>query len=884
MNAFARFVRAMDPRRSLRARLLFGFSLAFLVPGALFVMLLSEKLSDLQEQSVERLAEVRRSQAMAQVRQDASFRAVRIERRTDALTEAAWELADAARLALAGKIAVPNQSIEKDEHGYVWTRKPDNGTIALITAASAENPEARRDFVRTGALAPLLSRFRERHPFLRSVSIWTASGVTRLSPWMEVREAIRQSGGAMEAFTFNRTARFPERTPAGGDTPVWTPTEGEQRANPDGRLVTLFVPVRDARGNLIAGLSVAVDARQYVSEALETGDLPGDLWFATDALGHAILVGDSAARLLRWNAEGPETLASSSGSERGRLVQAVLSATATTRDYDFGGQTCRFASARVRSTGWVFAEGLSGNALARIAAEEAQEIAPKSYSEVRKYLILTFLYLLAAMLAAMFLITRRFTAPIADLVRAAEEIGRGRPVSLSRPPGQDEFGRLAVALNQTGRLVERRVETLRRLHLLLRQEYRAARLPEILARSAGAIAAFTRAERVWFFLHDPNRNRLQAAWPGWNIEEQVAAKLQIPVGSPSAASRVFRSGEVFITNDLGRDPTEDRELLDAVPAGNALFCPLKTEEETLGVVVATDRPGGFGQEEADAVTSFADAASLLIQNARLYSRLTGTVEELRRASRLKDYFLQNVNHELRTPLTSIVAWTDLLEEQTVDEPTLRRGLKQARQSARILLALIDDLLDQARMDSGTLSLDRSSVSLAEVVARSIETVRLMAEGKGVVLILAPLPDSMPALRADPLRLQQVLWNLLANAIKFTPRHGRVIVRVEREPKRYLVSVEDDGIGIPEKELPHVFERFRQADGSATRRHSGMGIGLALSRSLVELHGGAIWANSEPGRGSRFTFSLPIPTGERRTPEESRESRVEGRQSNDESRL
>ncbi len=236
------------------------------------------------------------------------------------------------------------------------------------------------------------------------------------------------------------------------------------------------------------------------------------------------------------------------------------------------------------------------------------------------------------------------------------------------------------------------------------------------------------------------------------------------------------------------------------------------------------------------------------------------------------------------PLTSIVAWTDLLEEQTVDEPTLRRGLKQARQSARILLALIDDLLDQARMDSGTLSLDRSSVSLAEVVARSIETVRLMAEGKGVVLILAPLPDSMPALRADPLRLQQVLWNLLANAIKFTPRHGRVIVRVEREPKRYLVSVEDDGIGIPEKELPHVFERFRQADGSATRRHSGMGIGLALSRSLVELHGGAIWANSEPGRGSRFTFSLPIPTGERRTPEESRESRVEGRQSNDESRL
>ena len=428
------------------------------------------------------------------------------------------------------------------------------------------------------------------------------------------------------------------------------------------------------------------------------------------------------------------------------------------------------------------AEVRSGLAPARVPPDAGQEIAPiapKSYSEFRKYLILTFLYLIAAMLTALFLITRRFTAPIENLVRAAEEIGQGRPVSLSPPPGDDELGRLAAALNRTGRRVERRVETLRRLHALLRQEYRAAPLPEILARSTEAIAAFTRAQRVWFFLHDPNTNRLQAAWPGWNVNEDTAAKLQTSLASRSAASRVFRSGEVFIANDLGRDPAADQALLDGVPAGNALFCPLKTEEETLGVVVATDRPGGFGAEEADAMISFADAASLLIRNARLYSRLTGTVEELRRASRLKDYFLQNVNHELRTPLTSIVGWMDLLEEQTVDEATLRKGLKQARQSSRVLLALIDDLLDLSRLDRGALSLDLSAVLLADVVGRSIETVRLMAEGRGVALILAPLPDPMPAVRGDTLRLQQVLWNLLANAIKFTPRHGRVIVRIER---------------------------------------------------------------------------------------------------------
>jgi signal transduction histidine kinase len=134
----------------------------------------------------------------------------------------------------------------------------------------------------------------------------------------------------------------------------------------------------------------------------------------------------------------------------------------------------------------------------------------------------------------------------------------------------------------------------------------------------------------------------------------------------------------------------------------------------------------------------------------------------------------------------------------------------------------------------------------------------------VVLILAPPPDVLPLVRADALRLQQVLWNLLANAIKFTPRHGRVVIRVDNEPERYLVSVEDDGVGIPEGDLPHIFERFRQVDGSPTRRHPGMGIGLALARNLVELHGGTIWAESVVGHGSRFTFSLPITAADRRT--------------------
>jgi signal transduction histidine kinase len=317
---------------------------------------------------------------------------------------------------------------------------------------------------------------------------------------------------------------------------------------------------------------------------------------------------------------------------------------------------------------------------------------------------------------------------------------------------------------------------------------------------------------------------------------------------------VFKTGEIHVSNDLGHDPYSDPRLRALENASNAIFAPLKTEGKTIGVVVATNRPGPFGPEEADALVMFADAASLLIQNARLYATLTGTVAELKRASRLKDQFLQNVNHELRTPLTSIVGWTDLFEDRPTDPQTLQRGLWQIRQSSRLLLALIDDLLDLARLDRGTLMLDWKPVAIEEIVARSIETVRLMAEARGVTLLQAPLPEEMQAVRADPLRLQQVLWNLLVNAIKFTPRYGRVVVRVEREPERYLVSVEDDGVGIPESDLPHVFERFYRS--SAARGQPGSGLGLAIVEQVAREHGGSARAELADGGGTVVRLQLP----------------------------
>ncbi len=861
---FERLWRRFDPRTSLAARLLLGSFVAFLLPAVVYVFLVQRRLSALQTASAEQVAAVRVTEASIRMAQDAIFRAEWIERRTEVAEEAAWAIAAAAGEALQATEAPGAGSTAPDAHGHVWTAVPEEGSVAIISSRRPDEAAARGDLARTRTLAPLMAQLRRRRPSFRSVGLWTASGVARLSPWIDFHKANQESGGELERFLFNRVARFPEAPPAGGEKAVWTEAHAGPSTGPaDPRFPTLFVPVRDGAGKLLAGVAIEVDARRYVSEAMETWQAPGDFWFSTDSDGHVVSMTPRAAAVLGWNGASGAPLASAPAPELKDLAARGRSATRSSEEYLIDGKRVRIASARLGSTGWIFYEGLSREALDTIRGEAAAAFSPSSLSTLRRDVLMLFVLLLPAALVVIGIVSRRVSAPVSQLVGAAEEIGRGRTVEVGGGDQSDELGRLAAAIDTMGRRVARRVETLRRLHQFSRSAYRMTDVQEVLARSAQAIAAFTNAERVWFYLYDRNTHRLEAAVPAFNLTEEIASRLKVSVDARSIEGMVFRTGEPYCSHDVARDPYASQELGRLVGASNGVYAPLKTEEETLGVAVAINRSEGFGQEEIDAVTSFADLASLLLRNARLYTTLAGTVDELRRASRLKDHFLQNVNHELRTPLTAIVGWTDLFEEQEVDDATRRRGMRQIRQSSRVLLALIDDLLDLARLDRGALTLDLKPVFLSEVVQRSIETVRLMAEARGVVLMAAPMPEPMAPVRADALRLQQVLWNLLANAIHFTPEHGRVVVRVEREPERFLVSVEDDGIGIPDSELPHVFERFRQVDGSATRGHAGMGIGLALARSLVELHGGTIWASSVVGQGSRFTFAIPIRGAERR---------------------
>ena len=247
--------------------------------------------------------------------------------------------------------------------------------------------------------------------------------------------------------------------------------------------------------------------------------------------------------------------------------------------------------------------------------------------------------------------------------------------------------------------------------------------------------------------------------------------------------------------------------------------------------------------------------------------------EAERISRVKDEFLATLSHELRTPLNAILGWAQILAGGPREPEDMAEGLRTIERNARAQTQIIEDLLDMSRIINGKVRLDVQRIELTAVIEAALETVRPAAEAKEIRVekVLDPLAG---VFSGDPNRLQQVFWNLLSNAVKFTPRGGRVQVLLERVNSHLEVSVIDSGEGIAPEFLPHVFDRFRQADPSTTRRHGGLGLGLAIVKQLVELHGGSIRAKSPgAGQGSTFTVSLPLTIMQPEPPEPQRQHPV-----------
>lgn len=299
-------------------------------------------------------------------------------------------------------------------------------------------------------------------------------------------------------------------------------------------------------------------------------------------------------------------------------------------------------------------------------------------------------------------------------------------------------------------------------------------------------------------------------------------------------------------------------------AQDYLMKPFSVEElkARVGNLIAIKRVRDLLQEELASQNHDLEA---LVEEVSLRRRelqialnaLQHQAEELEQANRLKDEFLAIVSHELRTPLNSILGWAEALRTRQFNETITNRALETIERNARLQTQLIENLLDISRLLRGKLLLNRHSVDLKTVIEAAMQTVQPEATAKAIHLE-ATLNDAVYPISGDSDRLRQVVENLLANAIKFTSEGGRVAVRLDQQHAEARIQVSDTGQGIRAEVLPHIFDYFRQADSSNTRRHGGLGLGLAIVRQLVELHGGIIQVESAgEGQGATFTVILPL---------------------------
>ncbi len=358
----------------------------------------------------------------------------------------------------------------------------------------------------------------------------------------------------------------------------------------------------------------------------------------------------------------------------------------------------------------------------------------------------------------------------------------------------------------------------------------------------------------------------------------------------------FRGLGVVRSDDITKDPRYGTMAPHhGMPKGNLPVCsylavPVKSRSGAVigGLFFGHRAPGVFTDRAERLMLGVAAQAGIAIDNARLYEAAQKSAEErnallesersarsaAERMSEMKDEFLATLSHELRTPLNAIVGWSHVLRTGPKDPADLVKGLETIERNARVQARLIEDLLDMSRITSGKMRLDVQPIQPSPFIELAVETLHPAADAKGITIAMFLDPAAGP-ISGDPGRLQQVVSNLLSNAIKFTPKGGKVQVLLERVNSHIEISVADTGIGIAPDFIDHIFERFRQADSSTTKKCGGLGLGLSIVKHLVELHGGTVRVSSPgEGRGTTVAVRLPLtvvhrPEGERLHPSASR---------------
>ncbi len=335
----------------------------------------------------------------------------------------------------------------------------------------------------------------------------------------------------------------------------------------------------------------------------------------------------------------------------------------------------------------------------------------------------------------------------------------------------------------------------------------------------------------------------------------------------------IRIGDIKADSRYGKNPPYHGLPSGHLPVTSFLAVPVisRSGEVIGGLFFGHSEKETFTNRHERIVEGLAAQAAIAMDNARLYEnaqraikdheKLLVSEQEARRqaeiASRMKDEFLGLLSHELRTPLNAILGWTRMLSSGQLDEKSFARATETIDRNAKLQARLIEDMLDVSRIISGKLRLDAQPVDLTTVINSAIDTSRPAADAKNIRVYVV-LDFGAGMVLGDPVRLQQVVWNLLANAVKFTPKNGIIQVQLERVNSHVEITVSDTGTGIDEEFLPFVFDRFRQGDSTSSKTHGGLGLGLSIVRHLVELHGGMVEANNrEDQQGAVFTVRLPV---------------------------
>jgi signal transduction histidine kinase len=402
---------------------------------------------------------------------------------------------------------------------------------------------------------------------------------------------------------------------------------------------------------------------------------------------------------------------------------------------------------------------------------------------------------------------------------------------------------------------EARVRRLERILEISRELTSTVALEPLLEKIGAMAAELTDSAGSSILLRDMRTGELRFCTAA-GVPPGQLADIAVPIEG-SIAGTVLTSGEPLIVPDAQTDPRHYGEVRQqsGLEVRSLLAVPLQIKDRRIGVVEAVNKQGGqqFTQEDIETLMALAAQAAVAIENARLVGALRKAYDRLGQLDRLKSDFIAIASHELRTPLSLILLYAAVLRGQLGDASGTQ--VEAVQRAAMRLKNIIDTMLNLRYLETGQMDLAPARFDLRAEVAGACEDYDALAETGGVELF-ANVPDGEVLVFADREKVRVMLDNLISNAVKFTPPGGRVRVVLGGQGDEVEVAVIDTGVGIAPEELERIFDRFYQVEDPMTRRHGGMGLGLAIVRELVNLHGGRVWAESVPGQGSRFVVALP----------------------------